>query len=162
PAQQQALDEILALDPHQFGVALLDGVTGGGKTAVFFEAVADTLRAGRQALILLPEIALTNTFIACFTRPVGTRPAECHSGRTPPPGAGVGPGVLDGSVRAVAGARPALFRPFREPGMVLVAAEHAAGYNRADWATYHARDTAVVRAQLGDPRVILSSATPSV
>ena len=83
PDQQKALAEITALDPHQFGVALLDGVTGGGKTEVFFEAVADTLRAGRQALILLPEIALTNTFISRFTKRFGTRPAEWHSDMTP-------------------------------------------------------------------------------
>src|SRR5690606_8088453 len=81
--QIAALARIRALDPHRFGVALLDGVTGGGKTEVFFEAVADTLRAGRQALILLPEIALTGTFLERFARRFGTRPAEWHSDMTP-------------------------------------------------------------------------------
>lgn len=161
-AQQQALDQITALDAHQFGVALLDGVTGGGKTEVFFEAVADTLRAGRQALILLPEIALTNTFIARFTKRFGTKPAEWHSDMTPVQRARVWRGVLDGTVRAVVGARSALFLPFRELGMLVLDEEHDGAYKQADGITYHARDMAVVRAHLANARVILSSATPSV
>jgi primosomal protein N' (replication factor Y) len=160
--QEEALGRILKLDPHQFGVALLDGVTGGGKTEVFFEAVADTLRAGRQALILLPEIALTNTFIARFTRRFGTRPAEWHSDMTPVQRAKVWRGVLDGTVRAVVGARSALFLPFRELGMLVLDEEHDGAYKQADGITYHARDMAVVRAHLAHARVILSSATPSV
>ena len=160
--QQEALARILRLDPQQFGVALLDGVTGGGKTEIFFEAVADTLRAGRQALILLPEIALTNTFIARFTRRFGTRPAEWHSDMTPVQRAKVWRGVLDGTVRAVVGARSALFLPFRELGMLVLDEEHDGAYKQADGITYHARDMAVVRAHLANARVILSSATPSV
>lgn len=161
-AQQQALGQITALDAHSFGVALLDGVTGGGKTEVFFEAVADTLRAGRQALILLPEIALTNTFIARFTKRFGTKPAEWHSDMTPVQRARVWRGVLDGTVRAVVGARSALFLPFRELGMLVLDEEHDGAYKQADGITYHARDMAVVRAHLANARVILSSATPSV
>ncbi|OYX00664.1 MAG: primosomal protein N', partial [Rhizobiales bacterium 32-66-8] len=160
--QQQALAEITALDPHQFGVALLDGVTGGGKTEVFFEAVADTLRARRQALILLPEIALTNTFISRFTKRFGTRPAEWHSDMTPLQRARVWRGVLDGTVRAVVGARSALFLPFRELGMLVLDEEHDGAYKQSDGVNYHARDMAVVRAHLANARVILSSATPSV
>ena len=162
PEQQAALQNILALDPHQFGVALLDGVTGGGKTEVFFEAVADTLRAGRQALILLPEIALTNPFTARFTRRFGTRPAEWHSDMTPVQRAKVWRGVLDGTVRAVVGARSALFLPFRELGLLVLDEEHDGAYKQSDGFTYHARDMAVVRAQFSRARVVLSSATPSV
>ncbi len=81
--QVAALERIRVLDPHHFGVALLDGVTGSGKTEVFFEAVADTLRAGRQALILMPEIALTHSFLDRFARRFGSRPAEWHSDMTP-------------------------------------------------------------------------------
>jgi len=160
--QERALSYILALDPLQFGVALLDGVTGGGKTEVFFEAVADTLRAGRQALILLPEIALTNTFIDRFTRRFGTRPAEWHSDMTPVQRAKVWRGVLDGTVRAVVGARSALFLPFRELGLLVLDEEHDGAYKQSDGFTYHARDMAVVRAQFSQARVVLSSATPSV
>jgi len=160
--QRAALEEITALDPHQFGVALLDGVTGGGKTEVFFEAVADTLRVGRQALILLPEIALTHTFLDRFTKRFGTRPAEWHSDMTPVQRARVWRGVLDGTVRAVVGARSALFLPFRELGMLVLDEEHDGAYKQSDGVNYHARDMAVVRAHLCGARVILSSATPSV
>jgi len=162
PEQQKALDQILALDARAFGVALLDGVTGGGKTEVFFEAVADTLRAGRQALVLLPEIALTNTFIDRFTRRFGTRPAEWHSDMTPAQRAKVWRGVLDGTVRAVVGARSALFLPFRELGLMVLDEEHDGAYKQSDGFTYHARDMAIVRANLAGARVVLSSATPSV
>jgi len=162
PEQQGALEQIRALSADRFGVALLDGVTGGGKTEVFFEAVADTLRAGRQALILLPEIALTNTFIDRFTRRFGTRPAEWHSDMTPVQRAKVWRGVLEGNVRAVVGARSALFLPFRELGMLVLDEEHDGAYKQADGVNYHARDMAVVRARLANARVILSSATPSV
>lgn len=160
--QQAALEQITALDPHAFGVALLDGVTGGGKTEVFFEAVADTLRAGRQALILLPEIALTHTFLERFTKRFGTRPAEWHSDMTPVQRGKVWRGVLDGTVRAVVGARSALFLPFRELGMLVLDEEHDGAYKQAEGVNYHARDMAVVRAHLANARVILSSATPSV
>ncbi|MBK1795548.1 primosomal protein N' [Devosia sp. WQ 349] len=162
PEQQSALDQILETGAHNFGVALLDGVTGGGKTEVFFEAVADTLRAGRQAVILLPEIALTNTFIDRFTRRFGTRPAEWHSDLTPAQRAKIWRGVLDGTVRAVVGARSALFLPFRELGLLVLDEEHDGAYKQSEGFTYHARDMAIVRAQFAKARVILSSATPSV
>ncbi|WP_152658849.1 primosomal protein N' [Devosia chinhatensis] len=162
PEQQTALDQILALSAHDFGVALLDGVTGGGKTEVFFEAVADTLRAGRQALVLLPEIALTSTFIDRFTKRFGGRPAEWHSDMTPVQRAKVWRGVLDGTVRAVVGARSALFLPFRELGLLVLDEEHDGAYKQSEGFTYHARDMAIVRAHLSTARVVLSSATPSV
>lgn len=162
PQQQAALKEIRALDVNAFGVALLDGVTGGGKTEVFFEAVADTLRAGRQALILLPEIALTNTFIDRFTRRFGTKPAEWHSDMTPVQRSKVWRGVLEGTVRAVVGARSALFLPFRELGLLVLDEEHDGAYKQSEGFTYHARDMAIVRANLANARVVLSSATPSV
>lgn len=162
PEQQAALDDIRRLDPHKFGVALLDGVTGGGKTEVFFEAVADTLRAGRQAVILLPEIALTHTFLDRFTKRFGERPAEWHSDMTPVQRARVWRGVLKGDVRAVVGARSALFLPFRELGLLVLDEEHDGAYKQSDGVNYHARDMAIVRAHLAGARVILSSATPSV
>jgi primosomal protein N' (replication factor Y) len=120
PEQQAALDQIRGLDVQKFGVALLDGVTGGGKTEVFFEAVADTLRAGRQALVLLPEIALTHTFLDRFTRRFGTRPAEWHSDMTPGQRARTWRGIIDGTVRAVVGARSALFLPFHVLGLFVL------------------------------------------
>ena len=124
PEQGAALGQIRALDPQKFGVALLDGVTGGGKTEVFFEAVADTLRAGRQALVLLPEIALTHTFLDRFAKRFGTRPAEWHSDMTPGQRARTWRGINDGTVRAVVGARSALFLPFHELGLIVLDEEH--------------------------------------
>ena len=143
-------------------IECLLGPTGGGKTEVFFEAVADTLRAGRQALILLPEIALTNTFTERFTRRFGTRPAEWHSDMTPVQRARTWRAVLNGQVRVVLGARSSLFLPFRELGMIVLDEEHDGAFKQSDGVNYHARDMAVVRAKLAGARVILSSATPSV
>jgi len=162
PEQGAALGQIRALDPQKFGVALLDGVTGGGKTEVFFEAVADTLRAGRQALVLLPEIALTHTFLDRFAKRFGTRPAEWHSDMTPGQRARTWRGINDGTVRAVVGARSALFLPFHELGLVVLDEEHDGAFKQSDGVNYHARDMAVVRAKFAEARVILSSATPSV
>ncbi len=160
--QAKAMAQIREIDVSGFGVALLDGVTGGGKTEVFFEAVADTLRAGRQGLILLPEIALTHTFIERFTRRFGTRPAEWHSDMTPAQRARVWRGVLSGDVRVVLGARSALFLPFRELGIIVLDEEHDGAFKQYEGVNYHARDMAVVRAKFAEARVVLSSATPSV
>ena len=160
--QASALAQIRALDPRKFGVALLDGVTGGGKTEVFFEAVADTLRAGRQAMVLLPEIALTHTFLERFARRFGTRPAEWHSDMTPSQRARTWRGINNGTVRALVGARSALFLPFHELGLIVLDEEHDGAFKQSDGVNYHARDMAVVRAKFAEARVILSSATPSV
>lgn len=160
-SQQQAFDSFKAM-PDGFGVALLEGVTGGGKTEVFFEAVAETLRQGKQAVILLPEIALTHTFLERFKRRFAVRPAEWHSDMTPVQRARVWRGVMNGTVRAVVGARSALFLPFHELGLLVLDEEHDGAFKQSDGVNYHARDMAVVRANLAGAKVILSSATPSV
>ncbi|MEQ1899594.1 MAG: primosomal protein N' [Devosia sp.] len=160
--QAEALKAIRSLDVGGFGVALLDGVTGSGKTEVFFEVVADTLRAGRQALILLPEIALTHTFLARFSKRFGTRPAEWHSEMTPAQRARTWRGINSGGIRLVLGARSALFLPFHDLGLIVLDEEHDGAFKQSDGVNYHARDMAVVRARFAEARVILSSATPSV
>jgi primosomal protein N' (replication factor Y) len=160
--QQAALATVREGGPEGFSVTLVDGVTGSGKTEIFFEAVADTLRAGRQALILLPEIALTHTFLERFTKRFGARPAEWHSDMTPAQRTKIWRGVMNGEVRAVVGARSALFLPFHELGLIVLDEEHDGAFKQSDGINYHARDMAVVRARLADARVILSSATPSV
>ena len=159
--QQNALTQIRE-QQSGFAVSLLDGVTGGGKTEVFFEAVADVLRASRQAVILLPEIALTHTFLNRFTKRFGVKPAEWHSGMTPVQRARVWRGVMNGTVRAVVGARSALFLPFHDLGLLVLDEEHDGAYKQSDGVNYHARDMAVVRAKFAGAKVILSSATPSV
>ncbi len=160
--QQAALEKIRAHDKDGFSVALLDGITGSGKTEVFFESVADTLRAGKQVAVILPEIALTHTFLDRFEKRFGHRAAEWHSDMTPVQRAKVWRGVLTGEVRAVIGARSALFLPFRELGLLVLDEEHDGAFKQADRVNYHGRDMAVVRASLAGARVILSSATPSI
>jgi primosomal protein N' (replication factor Y) len=145
-----------------YSVSLIDGVTGSGKTEVYFEGVAEALRAGKQALVLVPEIALTAEFLARFERRFGTRPAEWHSEVGPKGRERVWRGVSDGSVRAVVGARSSLFLPFRELGIIVVDEEHDLAYKQEDGAIYNARDMAVVRAHLGGFAAVLSSATPSI
>jgi primosomal protein N' (replication factor Y) len=145
-----------------FAAVLLDGVTGSGKTEVYFEAVAEALAGNRQALILLPEIALTSQFLDRFEARFGCRPAEWHSELGSRERTRVWRGVAEGRARVVVGARSALFLPFAELGLIVVDEEHEAAFKQEDGVSYHARDMAVVRASLGQFPVILSSATPSL
>ena len=145
-----------------FSVSLLEGVTGSGKTEVYFEAVAAALDAGAQVLILLPEIALTQSFIDRFAARFGAEPAQWHSDVPPRMREKVWRQVAEGRVRVVAGARSALFLPFRELGLTIVDEEHDPAYKQEDRTFYHARDMAVVRASLGAFPAVLASATPSV
>jgi primosomal protein N' (replication factor Y) len=132
-----------------FGVTLLDGVTGSGKTEVYFEAIAEAVRAGRQVLILLPEIALTAQFLDRFHERFGARPAEWHSELAPRMREKVWRQVTEGRVSVVAGARSALFLPFADLGLIIVDEEHDPAYKQEDRVFYNARDMAVVRARLG-------------
>ncbi len=146
----------------RFSATLIDGVTGSGKTEVYFEAVAEAVRRGRQVLILLPEIALTQAFLARFHDRFGTKPAEWHSDLPPRMRERVWRQVAEGTVRVVAGARSALFLPFNELGLVIVDEEHDPAYKQEDRVFYNARDMAVVRGHIGGFPVMLASATPSV
>ena len=144
------------------GVTLIDGVTGSGKTEVYLEAVADALRAGRQALILVPEIALTRAFLERFSERFGALPAEWHSDVGPKIRARTWRAVALGEAHVVVGARSALFLPFSNLGLIVVDEEHDGAYKQEEWASYHARDMAVVRGRLEKIPVILASATPSL
>ncbi len=145
-----------------FGVTLLDGVTGSGKTEVYFEAVAAALEKGGQVLILLPEISLTHAFLERFQERFGAKPAEWHSDLPPRMREKVWRQVAEGNVRVVAGARSALFLPFRDLRLIVVDEEHDPAYKQEDRVFYNARDMAVVRARIGGFPAVLSSATPSV
>mgnify|MGYP000636904643 CR=1 FL=1 len=161
--QRAASEELRApVEAGGFSATLLEGVTGSGKTEVYFEAIAAALEAGRQVLVLLPEIALTQSFLERFHDRFGAPPAEWHSDLPPKTRERVWRQVADGRVRVVAGARSALFLPFRELGLVVVDEEHDPAYKQEDRVYYHARDMAVVRAHIGGFPAILSSATPSV
>jgi primosomal protein N' (replication factor Y) len=145
-----------------YSVTLLDGVTGSGKTEVYFEAVADTIRRGRQSLILMPEIALTAQFLDRFSARFGVRPAEWHSELSPRKRARTWRAVADGEVSVVVGARSALFLPYADLGLIVVDEEHDPAYKQEDGVHYHARDMAVVRGHIARIPIVLSSATPSL
>lgn len=160
--QQAAAEALRQMASGGFSVALLDGITGSGKTEVYFEAVARALERGKQVLILLPEIALTGAFLDRFEDRFGARPAEWHSELAPRKREQVWRQVATGEVRAVAGARSALFLPFCDPGLIVVDEEHDSAYKQEDRVFYNARDMAVVRGQIAGCPVVLSSATPSI
>jgi primosomal protein N' (replication factor Y) len=145
-----------------YATTLLKGVTGSGKTEVYLEAVAEALRKGRQALVLLPEIALTAEFLARVEQRFGARPAEWHHGVTQTERRRVWRMAAEGGLSLVVGARSALFLPFRDLGLVVIDEEHDTSYKQEEGVLYHARDMAVLRARIADCPVILSSATPSL
>ncbi|MEQ9599551.1 primosomal protein N' [Marinovum algicola] len=145
-----------------YSTTLLRGVTGSGKTEVYLEAVADCLRRGRQALVLLPEIALTQEFLTRVEARFGAKPAEWHSGITQTERRRCWKMVGEGGAQMVVGARSALFLPFRDLGLIVVDEEHDTSYKQGDGVLYNARDMAVLRASLEDAQVVLASATPSL
>ena len=145
-----------------YTATLLKGVTGSGKTEVYLEAVAECLRAGKQALVLLPEIALTAEFLTRVEARFGARPAEWHSGVTMTERRRLWRMVSEGEAGLVVGARSALFLPFRELGLVVVDEEHDTSYKQEDGVLYNARDMAVLRASVVGCPVVLASATPSL
>ncbi len=145
-----------------FSVTLLEGVTGSGKTEVYFEAVAEALAQGRQVLVLLPEIALSAQWLARFERRFGAPPLEWHSELGQASRREAWRAVAEGRSRVVVGARSALFLPFPNLGLIIVDEEHDGSFKQEDGVIYHARDMAVVRARLGGLPIILASATPSL
>src|SRR6185369_8017605 len=147
PAQRAAAESLIA-HLADGSVTLLDGVTGSGKTEVYFEAVAATLRAGRQALVLLPEIALTGQWLERFEQRFGARPAEWHSDLTGAERRVAWRAIAMGEARVVVGARSALFLPFPDLGLVIVDEEHEQAYKQEDGVAYQARDMAVLRGHL--------------
>jgi len=161
---QLAAADALRLTVNQGGytVTLLDGVTGSGKTEVYFEAVAENIRRGHQTLILMPEIALTAGFLDRFAARFGVRPAEWHSQLPPRRRARTWEAVAQNEVQVVVGARSALFLPYADLGLIVVDEEHDPAYKQEDGAHYHARDMAVVRGSIAKFPVVLASATPSV
>jgi len=162
-AQRTAVDTMRALAASgSFHVALLDGVTGSGKTEVYFEAVAEIIRRRKQALILMPEIALTGQFLDRFAQRFGVRPIEWHSELTPRTRARNWAAIAAGETPVVVGARSALFLPYADLGLIVVDEEHDQSYKQDDGVHYHARDMAVVRGHIAKIPVVLASATPSV
>jgi primosomal protein N' (replication factor Y) len=163
PDQAAGADALrTALRKDGYGTTLLKGVTGSGKTEVYLEAVAEALRMGKQALVLLPEIALSGEFIERVEARFGMRPAEWHSGVTMTERRRCWRMVGQGDAQLVVGARSALFLPFQNLGLIVVDEEHDTSYKQEDGVLYNARDMAVLRAALCGAQVVLASATPSL
>lgn len=147
---------------ESFSVTLLEGVTGSGKTEIYLEAIAACLEQGKQALVLLPEIALSAQWMERFTRRFGTQPAIWHSEIGQRARRLTWHGTADGSATVVVGARSALFLPFKNLGLIIVDEEHEALFKQEEGVIYSARDMAVVRARLAGFPIALVSATPSL
>ena len=162
PEQAEAAGRLADAVGAGFSVSLLDGVTGSGKTEVYFAAVRAALRAGRQVLVLVPEIALSTAWLERFTDRFGTAPAVWHSDIGQTERRRLWRAAALGRVQVVVGARSALFLPLSRLGLIVVDEEHDASYKQDDGVAYNARDLAVVRGKLEGAPVILSSATPSL
>ncbi len=163
PAQKTAADGLVEkVKAHAFAAMLLDGVPGAGKTEVYFEAIAAALAAGRQVLVLLPEIALTAQWLRRFEDRFGAPPAPWHSGLTSLERRETWRAIAEGRVGVVVGARSALFLPFANLGLIVVDEEHDGSFKQDEGVVYNARDMAVVRARLASAPIVLASATPSL
>ncbi len=167
PAQRAAANDLRqrlanadGSDPPQ--PVLLDGVTGSGKTEVYFEAIAAALAAGKQALVLLPEIALTAQWLDRFEARFGCPPVQWHSELTGGQRRAAWRAIASGDAQVVVGARSALYLPFPRLGLIVVDEEHESAFKQEDGVVYQARDMAVVRGRLAGAPVVLVSATPSL
>ncbi|MCH4151697.1 MAG: primosomal protein N' [Sphingobium sp.] len=162
-AQQAAADIFTqAIDAAQFQTFLLDGVTGSGKTEVYFEGIARALKDGGQILVLLPEIALTEPFLKRFEARFGVQPVAWHSGLRQSERRRAWNAVARGQAQVVVGARSALFLPFARLGLIVVDEAHETSFKQEDGVRYHARDVAVMRGKYEGCPVVLASATPAL
>jgi primosomal protein N' (replication factor Y) len=160
--QDNAAASLVSSIGKGFDPVLLDGVTGSGKTEVYFEAIAECLRQGRQALVLLPEIALTEPFLKRFEARFGCAPVAWHSDLRSSQRRRAWRGIANGEAQVTVGARSALFLPYPNLGLIVVDEAHEPSFKQEDGVQYHARDTAVMRAKFEDIPVVLSSATPAI
>lgn len=161
--QRAAADILVAgVTAHSFQPVLLDGVTGSGKTEVYFEAVAQAIAEGRQVLVLLPEIALTEPFLKRFHDRFGCEPVAWHSGLRSSQRRRAWRAIASGQGLVTVGARSALFLPYRNLGLIVVDEAHETSFKQEDGVHYHARDVAVMRGKFEPCPVILASATPAI
>jgi primosomal protein N' (replication factor Y) len=160
PSQQQALERIRS--ESGFGVFLLDGVTGSGKTEVYLSLIRDVLDSGRQVLILVPEIGLTPQLVTRLTRRLGVAPAVMHSGLTDSTRLAAWRDARSGSARLLVGTRSAVFTPLPDLGLVVIDEEHDHSFKQQEGLRYSARDLAIARAKQRGVPVVLGSATPTL
>ncbi len=160
-AQEQAITSIKNMQ-SSFHTFLLDGVTGSGKTEVYLRCIDDILQAGKQALVLVPEISLTPQTIQRFQARFSVPIAALHSGLTEKKRLQAWLAARNGDAKIVIGTRSAIFTPFAHLGLIIVDEEHDTSFKQQDRFRYHARDLAIVRARTNSIPVILGSATPSL
>jgi primosomal protein N' (replication factor Y) len=160
--QIEAAASLSAAIGKGFDPVLLDGVTGSGKTEVYFEAIAECLRQGKQALVLLPEIALTEPFLKRFEARFGCAPVAWHSELRSSQRRRAWRGIASGEAKVTVGARSALFLPYADLGLIVVDEAHEPTFKQEEGVQYHARDVAVMRGKFEDIPVSLSSATPAI
>lgn len=161
--QQAAADDLVGLvTAHDFAPVLLNGVTGSGKTEVYFEAVAQALRRGQQTLVLLPEIALTEPFLRRFMDRFGHAPVAWHSDLRQSERRRAYRAIASGEALVTVGARSALYLPYRNLGLIIVDEAHETSFKQEDGVQYHARDAAVMRGHFEKIPVILATATPAI
>lgn len=160
--EQRAAFEAVRASHGGFHCFLLAGVTGSGKTEVYLQLIRETLAAGRQALVLIPEINLGPQTLARFERRFNARIALLHSALTDRERLDAWLAARDGEADIVIGTRSALFTPLKRPGLIIVDEEHDASYKQQDGLRYHARDLALVRARLENVPILLGSATPAL
>ena len=159
--QKKSLDFIRSIG-DKYNVTVLEGVTGSGKTLVYFERIKDLVKKGLQALILLPEIALTNQFSRRFKEFFGTDPAIWHSSTTKKNKSIIWKGIAEGKIKIVIGARSSLFLPFENLGIIVVDEEHDTSYKQDEGVSYNARDMAITRASLENIPINLVTSIPSI
>ncbi len=163
PAQAKAAAHLVhAVAARDFAPILLDGVTGSGKTEVYFEAIAEAVRAGRQTLVLLPEIALTEPFLTRFAARFGAAPVAWHSDLRQSQRRRAWRAIASGEALVTVGARSSLFLPYARLGLIVVDEAHEGSFKQEDGVRYHARDTAVMRAMFERCPVVLATATPAI
>ena len=148
---------------NDFQVFVLEGTTGSGKTEVYFHLIAKLIKeTNKQALILLPEIALTSQLILRFEKQFNFKAVVWHSEITDGKKSDIFKSIISGDIRVVIGTRSSLFLPFKELGLIIVDEEHDGSYKQTDSGCYNGRDLAVVRAKIENIPVVLASATPSI
>ena len=160
--QQDAADILCQKVDNGFSVTLLDGITGSGKTEVYFEAIAKALENNKQVLILVPEISLTSQWLSRFQKRFGVRPANWHSGLSIKERTDTWKAIIEGRVKVIVGARSALFLPYTNLGLIVIDESHDHSFKQEDVVNYQGRDMAIVRAKIEHLPVILSTATPDL
>lgn len=160
--QKEAAVQLVGEIGNGFNVTLLDGVTGSGKTEVYFEAVARALELGQQVLILVPEIGLTSQWLGRFERRFGVKPAKWHSALGNRERIDTWKAVIEGRAKVLVGARSALFLPYQNLGLIVVDESHDQSFKQEDAVNYQGRDMAIVRAKYEQIPIILSTATPDL